>query len=145
VKLAKVLAVVVGVGGVAVGVVSPALAEGSFVLQNQSYDIGNGNNESQQWVDKNLDATNGWVQFDNCFVDNNDPDFDMDIAIMKEDWGPDTQVGREWIDCVKGSSQTSDRVYEGDVGADEYHFTYKGDRYNSDFGMTHITWLKVNY
>ena len=98
------------------GLAAPAHAEGDFT----SWMVGwNEGHESRQWIDHNYDATYGYAQFTNCSK------LDFRITIYKEDFGPDTSVGTEVMQCKTGTGQTQDRVYDGDVGSDEYHFTLK--------------------
>lgn len=102
-----------------VGLAGPALAEGTF---SSSISKAVPGFESRQWQDNNLDSTNGYVNFKYCTGDIAGYIVEVDVGIYKEDAGPDTQVGRETLQCQTGS----DSVYSGDVGKDQYHFTIKG-------------------
>lgn len=115
-KIRTIAAAVVCTGACALGLATPAVAEGHFSSWMSAWSAGD---ESRQWVDANNDNTNGYAQFSKCSAN------DFLIKIYKEDFGPDTVVGSEKMQCLTGSSQTLDRVYEGDVGKDEYHFTLK--------------------
>jgi len=105
-------------GGIfrALGIVGPAAAEGTWTSYISNWYEGR---ESRQWIDKNVDNTDGWAAFRRCSHN------DFRITVYKEDFGPDTNVGTETMQCKKGDSQDADRVYFGDPGADEYHFTLK--------------------
>lgn len=122
-KVSRSVAALAGASFVIVGLAGPALAEGTF-----SSSISNAATtfESRQWQDNNLDSTNGYVNFKNCQGTIGGVQVSVDVGIYKEDAGPDTQVGREWLQCQKGSDKPSDSVYAGDVGKDQYHFTIKG-------------------
>lgn len=113
---------VTGLGAVAAlttGIVAPAVAEDTF----SSYMSGWGpEHSSRTWSDRNTDNTNGYAQFSSCDESN------FPITIYHEDFGPDTAVGSERIQCNPAFApyQSLDRVYEGDVKAGKYHFTLKG-------------------
>ncbi len=110
--IARGAAAIAATAGVTFGLAAPALAEGHF----DSYLSGwYADHESRQWVDLNLDNTNGRATFSNCNKN------DFRITIYKEDFGPDTNVGSETMQCTS----SADAVYAGDVPKDEYHFTLK--------------------
>lgn len=100
------------IAALAFGVAAPALAEGHFDSYLSGWYEGR---ESRQWIDNNLDNTNGRATFSGCNKN------DFRITIYKEDFGPDTNVGSETMQC----KTSADAVYAGDVPKDEYHFTLK--------------------
>lgn len=103
---------VIATGGLAFGVAAPVFAEGHFSSYISGWYSGN---ESRQWINLNLDNTDDRATFSNC----NKNDFRM--TIYKEDFGPDTNVGSETLQCTS----SADAVRAGDVPKDEYHFTQK--------------------
>jgi hypothetical protein len=94
------------------GVAGPAMAEGSFNSYLSGWYAGH---ESRQWINLNLDATDDRATFSSCNKN------DFLITIYKEDFGPDTNVGSETLQCTS----SADAVRAGDVPKDEYHFTLK--------------------
>lgn len=142
-KLSRLTSAIAGVSFVVIGLAEPALAEGSFSSHISS---GARGFESRSWQDNNLDNTNGYVNFKNCNSDGPSygTEVEVDVGIYKEDAGPDTQVGREVLQCQQGGEQSSDSVYEGDVPKDQYHFTIKGvvNGYN---GKVNVSSVKVAY
>lgn len=118
----KMLAVAGGTAMVVVGLMSPALAEGSFQSYMSNWGVGK---ESRTWQDNNTDSTNGYAQFRKC---REVPAYDFKIGVYKEDSGPDTQMALKWVDCVNQSAAPPGgwpRIYFGDVPKDQYHFTLK--------------------
>ncbi len=105
----------VGLGALTMGVSAPAMAEGGFTSYLGAWYA---ETDSHTWPDQNLDNTNGRATFANCNQDV------FNIGIYREDFGPDTQVGREDIQC----RNHADAVYAGDVKAGKYHFTLKSGR-----------------
>lgn len=111
-KFARVASAGVAAVAITVGVAGPALAEGHFDSYLSGWYEGR---ESRQWIDLNEDSTNGRATFSDCNKN------DFRITIFKEDFGPDTNVGSETMQCTS----SADAVYAGDVPKDEYHFTLK--------------------
>lgn len=103
----------VGFFAILIGFALPAYAEGNRTTYMSGYKDGD---ESRQWVDRNTDGTDTRaVFFFRCTRE-------FRAYIYREDAGPDTNMGSEWIDC----QSYDDAVRVGDVPADEYHFTITG-------------------
>lgn len=86
--------------------------------------------QSSSWHDSNTDSTNTHVTFYyNCRA------FPR-MRIRKENFGPDTTVGEEEIDCAA----YDDAVYAGDVPADNYHFDVQLPVFRNITGDYRIYW-----
>jgi hypothetical protein len=102
-------AVVVAVGAIVLGAAAPAFAEGHFQSFMTNWDNGH---TSRSWEDLNLDGSDTHATFAaGCTLE-------FRATIRKENFGPDTNMGDEWIDC----GDYTDAVRVGDVSADDYHF-----------------------
>lgn len=93
---------------VAVGVATPAFAEGSRNSYMSGWSSGDASNS---WYDGNTDSVSTHVTFNDCTRE-------FKATIRKTVTGPDPSYGSEWIDC----KAYADAVYAGDVPAGNYHF-----------------------
>lgn len=109
---ASVAGAVLSAGALTFGVAAPALAEGHFNSYMGGWYAGT---ESRQWINLDQDATDDRATFSSCNKN------DWRVTIYKEDFGPDTNVGSETLQCTS----SADAVRAGDVPRDEYHFTLK--------------------
>jgi hypothetical protein len=101
------------VGAVSLGIVGPAFAEGHFHSYISGWTDGH---TSRAWKDLNQDGTNTRATFSTgC-------NREFTSTIRKENFGPDTNMGSEHINCFS----YVDAVTAGDVPADDYHFDVTG-------------------
>jgi hypothetical protein len=105
----KSLTIVACVGATIFGIVAPAFAEGHFYTTNNRWENGD---RSDTWTDHNQDGTDTHATFAaGCSQE-------FRARIRKENFGPDTTVASEFINC----QSYTDAVRAGDVAADQYHF-----------------------
>jgi hypothetical protein len=101
-------------GAIVLGVGGPAVAEGQFESLMKDWRDGN---RSRTWTDLNKDNTNARATFYTTCT----REFRATIRRERK-WGPDTNMGSEWIDC----RSYKDAVEVGDVAAGNYHFDVTG-------------------
>ncbi|MET7376923.1 hypothetical protein, partial [Micromonospora arida] len=121
--------------GVAVGTIAALALSGTAHAEADwtSSISGAGNGfESRTWYDNNKDSFNGYVYFSGCNANPN-------VAVYREDLGPDTEVKRGTIYCNGGEGY----LYFGDVAKGNYHFTIKSTGTGTQ-GLS-VGYVKVAY
>lgn len=108
-RVRKLAAITTGIAALTFGLAAPALAESTVFGHMSGWGDGHA---SSSWHDYNTDSTNTHVTFyDSCTKE-------FTGRIRRNNFGPDTTMGSEWINCTS----YDDAVYAGDVPSDDYHF-----------------------